>query len=161
MIHLTQKFSVRKLQQIIGYKFKSPKILLQARTRRQYYQGKKSKEEKNTMEPLATLGDAVLDLIVINNLYQKNERDEGRLSQEKEKDVKKTRTFMLATNLHYEKFVRWGKGEQKDEIWKSGMDTFDTCIESLVGGIFLDAQKRNLNGISEVEKVLKHLSLIS
>jgi ribonuclease III len=158
VIHLTDKFSVRNLQQIIGYKFNSPKILLQARTRRQYYQGKKSKEEKNTMEPLATLGDAVLDLIVINNLYQKNERDEGRLSQEKENDVKKTRAFTLAKNLHYEKFVRWGKGEKKDKIWNSGPDTFDTCIEALIGAVFLDAQKKNLNGIIEAENMLNHLS---
>ena len=158
MIHLTEKFSVRNLQQIINYQFKSPKILLQARTRRQFYQGKKSKEEKNTMEPLATLGDAVLDLIVINNLYQKNERDEGRLSREKEKDVKKTRTFTLATNLHYEKFVRWGKGEKKDKIWETGPDTFDTCIEALIGAVFLDAQKNNLNGIIEAKNVLDHLS---
>lgn len=147
------------LQQIIGYTFKSPKILLQARTRRQYYQGKKSKEENNTMEPLATLGDAVLDLIVINKLYKKGERDEGRLSQEKEKDVKKIRTFTLAKNLHYEKFVRWGNGEQKDEIWKTGPDTFDTCIEALIGAVFLDAQKKNLNGIIEAENVLKRLSV--
>lgn len=158
MIQLTEKLSVSNLQKNIDYKFKSPKILLQARTRRQYYQGKKSKEEKNTMEPLATLGDAVLDLIVINRLYKKGERDEGRLSQEKEKDVKKIKTFNIAKNLHYEKFVRWGKGEKKDKIWETGPETFDTCIEALIGAVFLDAQKRNLNGISQVEKVLKNLS---
>lgn len=155
---MTEKFSVSNLQLIIDYKFKNPKILLQARTRRQYYQGKKSQEEKNTMEPLATLGDAVLDLIVINRLYNEGERDEGRLSQEKEKDVKKIRTFTIAKNLHYEKFVRWGKGEKKDKIWEKGPDTFDTCIEALIGAVFLDAQKNKLNGVIEAENVLNHLS---
>ncbi len=110
------------------------------------------------MEPLATLGDAVLDLIVINKLYKGGERDVGRLSHEKENDVKKNKNFTIAKNLKYEKYVRWGKGEKKGEIWNSGFETFDTCIEALIGAIFLDAQKNNRNGIIEVENVLKHLS---
>lgn len=146
------------MQKNIGYNFERPGLLRRARTRRQYYQGKTCREEKNTMEPLATLGDAVLDLVVINYHYKKGERDEGCLSQTKEADVKKSKTSAIAIKLGYEKFVRWGKGEEKDEIWNSGIDTFDTCIEALIGAVFLDSQKNNQNGIFEVEKMLKRLS---
>ena len=148
------KFTVRGLQKIIGYQFLHPDILRHARTRRQFYQGK---QENKTMKPLATLGDAVLDLIVINRLYKVGERDEGRLSQDKEKEVKKQKTFDLTKSLHYEKYIRWGKGEMKAKSWDSGPETFDTCIEALIGAVFLDAQKSRKNGLQYAEKMLKRL----
>jgi len=149
------KFTVSKLQKdIIGYHFAHPEILRHARTRRQFYQGK---EEKETLEPLATLGDAVLDLIVINRLYKAGERDEGRLSQDKEKEVKKMKTCAIAKRLDYNNYIRWGKGERKDKIWNIGVDNFDTCIEALIGAVFLDAQKSRKNGLKYAEKMLERL----
>jgi len=109
------------------------------------------------MKPLATLGDAVLDLIVINRLYKVGERNEGQLSQDKEKEVKKQKTCALAKRLHYENYVRWGKGEKKAKSWNSGPETFDTCIEALIGAVFLDAQRCRKNGLKYAEKMLERL----
>jgi ribonuclease-3 len=151
---MTGKFTISKLQKDIGYPFSHLEILRNARTRRQYFQGKR---EGDSMEPLATLGDAVLDLIVINRLYKDGERDEGQLSQGKEKEVKKKKTCALAKRLHYHEYVRWGKGEKQDKIWNNGVITFDTCIEALIGAVFLDAQKDKKNGLIYAEKMLVHL----
>jgi ribonuclease III len=158
VIFMNGKFTISKFQKdIIGYVFCHPEILRHARTRRQYYQGKRNKQEDDTMEPIATLGDAVLDLIIINRLYKGGERNEGQLSREKEKEVKKKKTCALAKRLHYEKYVRWGKGEKKDRIWVPNVDMFDTCIEALIGVVFLDAQKSNKNGLKCAEEMLVRL----
>ena len=109
------------------------------------------------MEPLATLGDAILDLIAIKRLYKSGEHDEGRLSQKKEKEIMKKKTFAVAERLNYHEYVRWGKGEKQDKIWISGPDTFDTCIEALIGAVFLDAQKSKLNGVKCAEEMLLRL----
>ena len=109
------------------------------------------------MEPIATLGDAVLDLIVIKRFYKSGERDEGRLSQNKEQEVMKMKTFELAKRIHYHEYIRWGKGEKQGKIWTSGPDTFDTCIEALIGAVFLDAQKNKLNGVKCAEEMLVRL----
>jgi|APFre7841882724_1041349.scaffolds.fasta_scaffold64483_2 ribonuclease-3 len=151
---MTGKFTLSKLQKDIGYQFIHPEILRHARTRRQYYQGKR---EGDSMEPIATLGDAVLDLIVIKRLYKRGERDEGRLSQDKEKEVMKMKTCALAKRLNYHEYIRWGNGEKQDKIWNSGIDTFDTCIEALIGAVFLDAQKSKLNGVKCAEEMLVRL----
>jgi len=149
------KFTVSKLQtEIIGYQFVHPEILRHARTRRQFYQGKK---EKETMEPLATLGDAVLDLIVINKLYEAGGRDEGRLSKGKEKEIMKKKTCAIANRLLYNNYIRWGKGERKGKIWLKKPKTFDTYIEALIGAVFFDAQISRKNGIKYAEKLLKRL----
>jgi ribonuclease-3 len=157
VIHMAGKFTVGNFQTIIGYQFCHPEILRHARTRRQYYQGKHRNSEADTMKPLATLGDAVLDLIVINRLYKVGERNEGQLSQDKEKEVKKQKTCALAKRLHYEHYVRWGKGEKKAKSWNSGPETFDTCIEALIGAVFLDAQRCRKNGLKYAEKMLERL----
>jgi hypothetical protein len=50
-----------------------------------------------------------------------------------------------------------GKGEEQDKIWNTGVDTFDTCIEALLGANFLDAQKSNKNGLKCAEEMLERL----
>ena len=154
---MTEKFTIKRLQKLIGYPFSQPKILRHARTRRQFFQRKKSKEESDTMEPLATLGDAVLDLIVIRRLYEDGIRDEGVLSAQKVHDVRKQKTRELAKRIHYEKYVRWGKGEKNDKIWIKSPEPFDTCIEALIGAVFLDAHESGKNGLKYAEKMLEKM----
>ncbi len=69
----------------------------------------------------------------------------------------KMKTCALAKRLNYHEYVQWGKGEKKDKIWNSGVDTYDTCIEALIGAVFLDAQKSKLNGVICAEKMLVKL----
>ena len=61
---MTENFSRKDLQKLIGYRFKSRKNLKDALTRGAYLNEHPSDKEK-LMDPLATLGDAILDAVVV------------------------------------------------------------------------------------------------
>jgi ribonuclease-3 len=149
--------SVQELQNLIEYDFSSTNLLEIARTRRKFREEITGSNIDENMDPLATVGDAVLDLIVLEKLYDQGLRDVGVLTDKKNKIIDKSRTFDLAKNHHYNEFVLWGIGEFNDKIWLSGYETFDTCIEALIGAVYIDAKRSGKNGIKSIESILLKL----
>ena len=91
-------------------------------------------KDKKNYERLEFLGDAVLELVVSEYLYNNYEQDEG--------DMTKTRANYVCENANYEymnklgliKFIKVGNGEV-DNIKKAiGADIF----EAFIGAIYLD-----------------------
>lgn len=139
------EYSPEDLQKLIDYHFSDPDILSRALTRRSYLEMKQCtlEEKEDNMAPLATLGDAVLDLMTIYNLYDKKGlRKIGDLTKLKIKNIKKEKIRAIAAKHSYEKYVRWGRGEEESKIWNIKPKTFDTCIEALIGAIYLDAASK-------------------
>jgi ribonuclease-3 len=151
---MTPIATAEELQKFIGYPFKDPEILEEARTRKAYRNENPSRT-KECMDPLATLGDAILDAIVIFNLYEEGERRKGKLTENKIHNTKRKRTRAFAEKNDLGKYIQWGKGEGQDEIWNKGDTALDTVTEALIGAIFLDAQKSGENGLETVQKFLE------
>jgi len=149
--------SIEELQNLIGYDFSNPNLLETARTRRKYCEEITKSNIDENMNPLATVGDAVLDTIVLTRLYNEGRRKVGSLTDEKKRIIDKSRTFALAKEHNYHEFVRWGIGEERDTIWMTKPRTFDTCIEALVGAVYMDATNNKRNGIKSAELVLDRL----
>lgn len=123
---------MQKLEKILNYQFKDSKLLLTALTH-------KSCKNQDNNERLEFLGDAVLDLLIGDFLYQK-------FPQKKEGDLSKMRAslvneqsfmrFAKAINLHYFIFIsnneESNKGREKASILSS-------AFEALIGAIYLEA----------------------
>lgn len=141
-------------QKIIGYTFKDPEILNEAQTRRAFHN---EKPEAEFMDALATLGDAVLDAVVIYRLYEKGEREKGKLTRKKELAVKREKTRKFAKDHNLGTYIQWGKGEAADEVCKNSARALDTVTEALIGAVYLDAEKNGKNGMKEVRGMLENL----
>jgi ribonuclease-3 len=146
--------TAEELEEFIGYTFRFPEILEEARTRKAYRNENPSRT-KECMDPLATLGDAILDAIVICRIYEGGERRKGKLTENKIHNIKRKRTRAFAEKNELGKYIRWGKGEGQDEIWNKGDAALDTVTEALIGAIFLDARKSGENGLKTVQKFLE------
>ena len=145
------------VQQVIGYEFQDPKILEAALTRRAFLNENLSDLE-NFMNPLATLGDAILAAVVVYRSYNDgNKLDTESLTTEKILKGNRKNTRIFAEKYELQKYVRWGKGEKQDECWNKGDKALDTVFEALIGGVFLDSQRKENNGFTEVEKMLDRL----
>jgi ribonuclease III len=151
---MTQIATPEELQEFIGYEFHNPKILDEALTRKASKNDIQCQDD-DCMDPLATLGDAVLDAVVIFRLYDEGERDKGKLTEIKNSHVKRERTRAFAKNSNLGRYIHWGKGEEQDEIWDKGTKALDAVTEALIGAIFLDAQKSGENGLKTVQKFLE------
>jgi len=146
--------SAEDLQDFIDYEFNDKKILDEALRRRSYTNEHREKKME-CMDPLATLGDAVLDTIVVMKLYQDGYRSKGKITERKIEQVKHERTQVFAANHDLGEYILWGDGEYKqmDTIRKG--KAFDTVTEALIGALFLDAQRSGDNGLKTVQKFLE------
>jgi hypothetical protein len=148
------KASSGSLENIIGYTFRDRQILTTATTRRASLNDLQV-NSNDCLEPLATLGDAALDVVAINRLYKTGGKSEGELSQEKSDQVKRSRTraFFLEHNL--QDYIRWGNVEYNQRIWETGEEAPDSVTEALIGAIFLDAEGRGRNGLKTIQEFLE------
>jgi len=151
---MKQIVTTEELQDFIGYEFKHPEILEEALTRRASANENPLEKEK-FMDPLATLGDAVLATIVVLQLYEKGNRTKGKLTQEKIDQITRKKTHAFAKKHHLQQYVHWGKGESKQTECMESVKALDTVTEALIGAIFLDAQKSGINGLKIVQEFLE------
>jgi ribonuclease-3 len=157
VIELPAKKDPQDLQVFIKYYFADQKILEKALTRRAHLSDRHVSLDEN-MDPLATLGDAVLDVIVIQQIYEQGENKKGEITKEKISQTRGERTQAFAKKHELREYVQWGKGEDKIEVSTKGAKALDTVTEALIGAVYLDAQKRGCNGTLVVKEMLERLN---
>ncbi|MDO9522113.1 MAG: ribonuclease III domain-containing protein [Methanocorpusculum sp.] len=133
----------------IGYTFTNEDLLLHALTRTAYAR-ENELSMSETMDSLAVLGDAVLDLIVIRKLIEDGEFDKGEITRKKIDLVNMTVVRRLAEDIGLPEYMRWGKGELRMQIWTSGRVSAE-CFEALMGAAYLDG------GVEASAAILDHL----
>lgn len=126
--------TILKLQERFGIDLSKNEWIEQALTMRSYVNEHPGIEGHN--QPLATLGDAVIRLLVMNNLFLKGERGKGVMTIKAEDYVKGTALTEIARRISLEKTVNWGKGDAGLEIWK-GDRILGECLEAIFGAIFI------------------------
>ena len=157
---LTKKEIILKRKQLVsitGYKFRDRELMIRGIARRAYMNdsrpGSGSENEK-----LATLGDAVIELIVLNHLLP-TVGDEGKLTAKKQGLVNHTNLSNVARNAGLKDCLLLGKSEGT-EAWVNGQ-ALGESLESLIGAIYLDRSKRKKDGIQKCEMVLRKLGLFN
>ncbi|MCF7820340.1 MAG: ribonuclease III [Candidatus Pacebacteria bacterium] len=127
-----------KLESILGFKFKNKDYLKQALVHRSYL-NEHLDFPLGHNERLEYLGDAVLELIVTEYLYQNfPEKDEGVLTNWRASLVNSKMLFQVAKTLEIEEFLRLSKGEAKDKSSKSRRYILADSVEAVIGAIYLD-----------------------
>lgn len=140
-----------KLEAILGYSFTNKQLLVQALTHKSYANERKINKTQS-YERIEFLGDAVLELIISDYLYNHyKDKPEGELTKLRASIVCEYTLAMCAKDISLGDFLFLSKGEEltggrnRDSIL---CDVF----ESLLGAIYLDS------GISQakshVEKFL-------
>ncbi len=119
------------LQERIGYTFQKPALLQQAMTHRSF--------SSEHYERLEYLGDAVINVIVSDLLYQAlPDLPEGQLSRIRSNLVKQDSLHSLALKLGLSHCLRLGEGEAKSGGAKRPSILADS-LEALLGAIYIDA----------------------
>jgi len=137
------------IEDIIGYSFRERAHLERALTRLAYASEQGLGPDAN-LDALATLGDAVLDVVVIKALMDAGETEKGVISRRKMEMVNMSVLRRLAESIELQKYVHWGRGEITQRVWVSGR-VLAECMEALCGALFLDG------GLWAVESVLTNL----
>lgn len=132
------------LQKQIGVKFKTTALYEQAFTHRSYLNEHHDIPGHN--ERLEFLGDAVVELLVTQFLYEKfPDKPEGELTNLRAALVRRNTLSEVGKELHFEDYLRMSKGEARNEGKAKAM-IISNAAEAFVGALFLDL------GLKAVEK---------
>lgn len=125
-------FDEKKIEKIIHYGFKDKELLKLAFTHSSYA----NQNGKTSNERLEFLGDSILNFLVAEDLYNKFDVEEGKMSKWRAKMVNSDNLANIITNLKLEDFMLLGKSFGKSAISQSMKENLFEC---LVGAIYLDS----------------------
>lgn len=145
------------LEKKIGLEFKNKDILLQALTHRSYL-NENPRWHLDHNERLEFLGDAVLELIVTEYLYNNYPNPEGEMTNWRAALVNAVILSQISNEFSLNDFVLLSRGEARD-TGRARQYILANAIEALIGAIYLDQGYESAkNFISRF--VLKELSII-
>ncbi len=133
---MTKDKDFGKLQKKIGVKFKKIDLLVQAVVHRSYL-NEHPNFELGHNERLEFLGDAVLELVVTEFLYENYPNPEGELTNWRAALVNAKMLSSLAGELGIDEYLYLSRGESKD-LGKARQYILANAFESLIGAIYLD-----------------------
>jgi ribonuclease-3 len=140
---------MEKLAKKIGVKFNNPKLLEQALTHRSYLnEHRDHKLEHN--ERLEFLGDAVLELVVTEYLYENYKNPEGELTNWRAALVNGEMLASISKKLEIEEYLLMSRGEAKDK-GRARQYLLANAFEAIVGAIYIDQKEK---GYQECKKFI-------
>ena len=133
------------LQRRLGYAFRDPSLLVDALTHPSYLQD--HPESRDTNQRLEFLGDAVLQLILTQNLFRAfpTER-EGGLSIRRAALTKGAFLAQLAREAGLDGCLRLGASEETSG-GRTKASALEDVFESFVGALYLDSDLPTTEGI--------------
>jgi len=127
-----------KLQGTIKYSFKNIELLRQALTHRSYL-NEHPDFKLGHNERLEFLGDAVLEIIVTEHLFNSfPQTPEGDLTDWRASLVNAKMLASIAKDLMIEENLYLSRGEEKDDNSKARQYILANAMEALIGAIYLD-----------------------
>ena len=136
------KEALHELQGKIGYQFQDETLLKQALTHSSFANEQKI-NKLNNYERLEFLGDAVLELVSSEFLYNENEdMPEGQLTRLRASMVCEPALAYCARDIELNTYILLGKGEESEEKPENDSITSDV-MEAVIGAIFIDGGIEN------------------
>lgn len=123
-------------KETFGFEFDNPELILTAFTHRSYMnEHKKSAKEHN--ERLEFLGDAVLELVVTEYLFNNYAEPEGILTNWRSALVRTESIGAASARLEYEKMLRLSRGERQGSE-RARQQILANTFEAVIGAVYLD-----------------------
>ena len=129
---------IAELVSLLGHPFRDPQLLLQALMHSSRIPERAAEEPGESNEKLEFLGDAVLELVVSEELVREfPEWTEGQLSKSRARLVNATAISLSAQRLGLGKYLRLGRGEEKTG-GRTKPALLADAYEALIAAIYLD-----------------------
>jgi ribonuclease-3 len=130
---------IAELESVLGHQFRDPRWLLQALMHSSRIPERATDEPTESNEKLEFLGDAVLELVVSEELVRAFPGwSEGQLSKSRARLVNATALSLAAQRLGLGHHLRLGRGEEKTG-GRAKPALLADAYEAIIAAIYLDA----------------------
>src|SRR3989338_2603955 len=134
-VYKEKKFS--EFEDTIGITFRDKDMLVQTVVHRSYLNVHRDFPLDHN-ERLEFLGDAVLELIVTEHLFERYANPEGELTNWRAALVNAKMCARVANEIGIEQYLFLSHGESKDACTKAREYILANALEALIGAIYLD-----------------------
>ncbi len=149
---MSNEFDVKKIEKIIHYQFKNKNTLQTAFTHSSFA----NENNKKSNERLEFLGDSILNFLIAEELFNKFDEEEGKLSKWRAKMVNSDTLSTIIDQLGLHNFLLVGKSFKNKELTNS---IKEDLFESIVGAIYIDSSlektKRFVFRFINLNKIVK------
>lgn len=146
-----ESIDLERVYGMLGYVFRSPELLVKALTHSSYCYEHGMKYTENN-ERLEFLGDAVLDAVIAEELFERlRESEEGDLSRLRSEIVCETSLLRKSAEIGLNDHLRMGNGEANHAADGRKRALYADAMEAVLGAIFLDG------GWEQVKSVILRL----
>lgn len=128
--------NIKNFEDKVGISFKNKNLLLEALTHRSYL-NERPDWHLNHNERLEFLGDAVLEMVVTEFLFNKYGDPEGVLTSWRAALVNAVMLAEIAKKIDLNEYILLSQGEKKD-IGRARLYILANAIEAVIGAIYLD-----------------------
>lgn len=143
---------LKAFEESIEYQFQNRELLIQALTHSSYANEQKLVKSKN-YERIEFLGDAVLELVSSEFLYEKYpDMLEGQLTKKRAMAVCEMALADVAKEIYLGDYLLLGKGEESTG-GRNRDSIIADCIEAIIGAIYLDS------GLDQAKKFIHRFIL--
>jgi ribonuclease-3 len=126
------------LEERLGVRFRD-RSLLDLALRHGSFSHEKGRDPEKSYERLEFLGDAVLSLVVSDDLYRRHpDMDEGGLAKQRARVVNEAALASIARRLNLAPYILLGRGEEKGGGRQRPSLLADT-VESVIGAVYIDS----------------------
>ena len=167
MANKSVKKTITEFQELSGYEFNDPQLLLLALSHNSFANEesitRKAHEKKFNNERLEILGDAVLELATSRYIYLNYpDMREGEMSKLRASIVCEKTLNLCAKKIKFQKYILLGRGEERTGGRKRPSIISD-AFEAVIGAIFLDGGLESaLKFIDDyIFKDIDHITLFS
>lgn len=129
--------SFAKLEKKIGIKFNQPNYLVQALVHRSYLNENRDFNLGHN-ERLEFLGDAVLELVVTEFLFENYLNPEGELTSWRAALVNAKMCALVGNEMGLENYLFLSHGEAKDAGTKAREYILANVVEAVIGAVYID-----------------------
>ncbi|MBN2601799.1 MAG: ribonuclease III [Candidatus Marinimicrobia bacterium] len=149
-LKIFRKKTPGSIEEKIGYKFKNRALLQTALTHRSAAQS-----QNESYERLEFLGDAILDLVVSDHLYQKHPaKSEGQLTQMRSMLVNAKTLHEVALSIQLQRELKVDRSIDLNNS-PAQRNLLSCSLEAIIGAIYLD------RGMRYAEKFIKHYIILN
>lgn len=146
--------SLGGFEEMINYKFKNKKNIILALTHSSYANENRN-EKLSSNERLEFLGDAVLNIIISETIYNNySNLSEGQLTKVRANIVCEQSLVKCANNIEVGKFLLLGKGEDISG-GRTRTSILSDAFEAVIGAVYLDGGMKNAKAF--VYSQMEHL----
>ena len=152
--------TLSSLEALLGYEFQDSDLLLRSIVTRSFLtDDPRFQHQDFHQNAFESLGDAVLDVLVIENAIHNDIHLSGAIDDLRQRNVRNQKLTEISHSINLQDYILWGKTQRSQRQWLTSNKLLANCLEAIFGAVFLDGGHEAVRKVAENLQLLEEISI--